>query len=44
MKDVIISQKAREEKMLLLESIADMTAPTGSAWVSSSIDLARRYN
>ena len=43
MKDVIISEKAREEKMQS-ESIADMTALAKVAWVSSFVDLAERYN
>ncbi len=44
MKDVIISKKAREREMLLLKGIADTTAPAEVAQVSSSVDLAGRYN
>ena len=43
MKDVIILEKAREKKMLL-ESIANTTAPAKVAQLLSLIDLARRYN
>ena len=43
MKDVIISEKAREEKMLS-EGIVDMTALAEIARVSSSVDFAERYN
>ena len=40
---MIISEKAREEKMLL-EDIADTTTPATVAQVSSFVDLARKYN
>ncbi len=43
MKNVIISEKIREEEMLS-ESIADTTTPAEVARVSSPIDLAGRYN
>ncbi len=43
MKDIIISKKAREDKMLS-ESIADTIAPAEVARVSSPVDLVRRYN
>ena len=43
MKDVIILEKAREEKMLL-ESIANITALAEVTRVSSPVDLAGRYN
>ncbi len=43
MKDVIISEKVREEKTLL-EGIADTTAPTEVSQVLSPVDLAGRYN
>ncbi len=43
MKGVIISEKAREEKMLP-ESITDTTAPAEVARVLTPVDLARRYN
>ncbi len=43
MKDVIISEKAREEEMLS-EGIADKTVPAEVARVSSLVDLAGRYN
>ncbi len=43
MKNVIISEKAREKEMLP-ESVADMTAPAEVARVSSPVDLAGRYN
>ncbi len=42
MKDIIISEKAREEEMLP-ESIADITAPAEVARVLSPINLAGRY-
>ncbi len=44
MKDVIISEKAREEEILSLKGIADTTALAEVAWVSSPVDLAGRYN
>ncbi len=44
MKDVIISEKVREEEMLSLKGIADTTALAEVARVSSLVDLARRYN
>ncbi len=43
MKDVIISEKAREEEMLS-EGIADKIAPAEVARVLSPVDLAGRYN
>ncbi len=43
MKDVIISEKAREEE-ILQESIADTTVLAEVARVSSLVDLAWRYN
>ncbi len=43
MKDVIISEKAREDEMLS-ESITDTTAPAEVARVSSLVDLVGRYN
>ena len=43
MKDVIISEKAREEE-ILSESIADTTTPAELARVLSFVDLAGRYN
>ncbi len=43
MKDVIISEKAREDKMLS-ESIADTIAPAEVPRVSSPVDLVGRYN
>ncbi len=43
MKDVIISERAREEEMLS-EGIIDTTAPAEVARVSSPVDLAGRYN
>ncbi len=43
MKDVIILEKAREDKMLS-ESIADTTAPAEVGRVSSPVDLVGRYN
>ncbi len=43
MKDVIISEKAREEEMLP-EGIVDTTVPAEVAWVSSLVDLPGRYN
>ncbi len=43
MKDIIILQKAKKEKMLS-ESIADMTIPVEVAPISNSIDLVWRYN
>ncbi len=43
MKEVIVSDKAKEDKMLS-ESIADTTVPTKVARVSSPVDLVGRYN
>ena len=43
MKNMIISKKTREEKMLL-ESIVDTTTPAEVVEVSSFINLARRFN
>ncbi len=43
MKDVIISEKAREEE-ILPEGVANTTAPAEVARVSSPVDLAGRYN
>ncbi len=43
MKDVIISEKTKEEEMLS-ESIVDTTRLAKVARVLSFIDLARRYN
>ncbi len=43
MKDVIISEKVREDKMLP-ENISDTTALAEVAWVSSPVDLTGRYN
>ncbi len=43
MKDVIILEKAREDKMLS-ESIADTIVPAELARVSSHVDLVGRYN
>ncbi len=43
MKDVIISEKARKEKMLS-ENIVNMTAPMKVARVLSLIDFAESYN
>ncbi len=43
MKDVIISEKAREEEMLS-EGIVDTTALAEVARVSNPVDLAKRYN
>ena len=42
-KDLIISEKVREEKMLL-EGIENTTAPAEVALVSSLVDLTGRYN
>ncbi len=43
MKNVIISEKAREEEMLS-KGIADTTAPAEVAQVLSLVDLTKRYN
>ena len=43
MRNVIILKKARKKEMLL-EGIADMTAPAKIARVLSLVDLAGRYN
>ncbi len=42
MKDVIILEKAKKEE-ILSKGIVNMTVPAEVAWVSSPIDLARRY-
>ncbi len=44
MKDMIISDKAKEEKILSLEGIADMTVLAEVAQVSSPVNLAEIYN
>ncbi len=43
MKDVIISEKAKEDEMLS-KSITDTTAPAEVAWVLSPVDRVGRYN
>ena len=43
MKDVIISKKAKEKKMLL-GNIANITILAKMARISGFIDLAKRYN
>lgn len=44
MKNVIISEKARNEEKMLSEGIADLIMPAEVFQVSSLIDFARRYN